>query len=577
LDELKRTVLDMEDGCSHANQLNTLSSCRCQTCKATSSSEPWINEQTSIAEISFIVYNAEFGIYSYTSTNFFFNRGGHIYKHIHILSAWSDLFARPVIEYLPMVITGGLWALLLLNMFVSESMQIISTIRLSNERFYTAIYQDYLSFWNAVDLISLFTSVLTASFIVDYRIRVHATNALLPEIMQSSIDAAAGNAQRAPYLEITERFFAACEYMVLGDITVRLCFSLYPYIIMARLFKSFSAQPRLAIVTNTMIRASSDLIHFGIVFVCIFLCLVMNSVLFFGQDIEEFSTLPRAINACFRAMFGEWDHETMEYVGLLKSRIWLWSFLLIIVLMLLNLLLAVFKDAYTAEKASSTKAQTVMTQCFEMYRRFRQFKRNERVRLNDIWDYFDKEHHGDLKAMLGDERLLTPDWLTERVEKLQDKQAKRTLENALAQYETSLDMHFTDEHAQEDVKKVFDAVMSKIVAVLHDVHHVCHRVRHFDRLQAPGDPEYDFHFGAEGLTMAEASREAVSEAISDVSQELSGLFVQNLRRIESWQAQFEKQQDELHSLIAEIQIKVRQQAWCARAISEAVGQLSDDD
>jgi len=346
---------------------------------------------------------------------------------------------------------------------------------------------------------------------------------------------------------------------------------------MCRLFKSFHAQPRLAIVTKTLERATEDLIHFGIVFFCVFFCLVVNSILFFGQDIEGFTTLPRAVNSCFRAMFGDWDFGMMAEIGLLKAQIWFWSFMLIMVLILLNMLLAVIMDAYTEEKARARTAMSLKDQSFDILRRYRQFKRGERVRLNDIWAVFEEEYKGDVKAMLADDRMIKVSFLTENVRHLQPKQAKRTLENSLAKYESMKEAEVTEEKKLHGIRDNAKKVEMRIETMMEDMEYMAQRMQYYDRMQANGDPEYDFHFGGEGRSATEASQEAISHAVTDLSQEVCGLFVDNLKRIEGWQDAFERQQNELHGLVAEMQIMVRQQAWCVAAMAEAVDQLGAEE
>merc|ERR1719433_1085715 len=96
-------------------------------------------------------------------------------------------------------------------------------------------------------------------------------------------------------------------------------------------------------------------------------------------------------------------------------------------------------DAYTEEKDRTAKAPTLMEQSWDIFRRYRQFKRGERVRLNDIWDVFEKEYDGDIKAMLADERMLKVSYLTEHVRHLQPNQARRTLLTSLQKYEENIE------------------------------------------------------------------------------------------------------------------------------------------
>merc|ERR1712032_528904 len=152
------------------------------------------------------------------------------------------------------------------------------------------------------------------------------------------------------YLETTERFFDLVDEMSQRERIFRMCLCLYPNILMLRLLKSFRAQPRLAVVTHTLELASQDIVHFSIVFCSIYVCMAVNSLLFFGQDIEEFSTFIRAIHTCFLVLFGDWDWPAMQQIGYLWACVWFWLFLLLMFLVLLNIMLAIIMEAYTNVK-----------------------------------------------------------------------------------------------------------------------------------------------------------------------------------------------------------------------------------
>lgn len=577
VEELTRALIDMEDGCSHAVAVGALETCRCKTCRSNIPRQPYIDEQTRRLEIAFITYNAQYGIYSYVGTNLFFNRGGHIHKHVNIMSAWADLFARPIVEFLPTVVAGSLWGIMLLKITLSELHELVSVMRSAHTSCWRALREDYLGFWNLVDWVSLTIGCVLVLAFFDYQTKVGAANLSLANMMDASNHAHGGTAQRMEYQSMTEAFFTCVETMVLSEKNLRLVLFFYPTILMLRLFKSFAAQPRLAIVTKTLERAAEDLIHFCIVFCCVYMCLVINSILFFGQDLQDFCTLLRAINSCFRAMFGDWDFPEMQEIGLIKAQIWFWSFMLLMVLILLNMLLAVIMDAYTEEKARARTAQSLVFQSFDMGRRFWQYRKGERVRLNDIWAVFEKEYHGDIKRMFKDDRLISIPWLLERVPHLREVQAKRTMEKSLARHEDEIEADITDETRLIEIQKAASMVEDRVHQMVEDIEQLAGRVQYYDRLQAHGDPEYDFHFGGEDRSSADASREAVSETVTNLSQEVCAMFVDNLKHIESWQDSFERQQNELHSLVAEMQIMVRQQAWCVAAMAEAVSQLSNEE
>lgn len=67
---------------------------------------------------------------------------------------------------------------------------------------------------------------------------------------------------------------------------------LYLIMTLARLFKGFSAQPRLGLVTNTIWRAGSDILHFLVVFVSVFVAFAVGGVMLFGSKVLVGCTEP---------------------------------------------------------------------------------------------------------------------------------------------------------------------------------------------------------------------------------------------------------------------------------------------
>merc|ERR1712187_748880 len=144
-------------------------------------------------------------------------------------------------------------------------------------------------------------------------------------------------------------------------------------------------------------------------------------------------TFTRAFHTCFRMMFGDWDWEPMQQIRRTHSYAWFCIFLLIVVLILFNIVLAIVMESYMAVKNRTANAVTLQRQIKEMWRRHRQFRRKERVRLNDIYDFFVEEAREmgqSEKEMLEQKRLITASFLEMNVEGIPPNQAQRTLKNA---------------------------------------------------------------------------------------------------------------------------------------------------
>merc|ERR1740138_230178 len=129
------------------------------------------------------------------------------------------------------------------------------------------------------------------SVLVQYLLLFAATRELQGSFEQ--IVNAKPNNGRQQFESIVVEFYDDLEIVCGREKVFRLLLCVYPMMVMLRLFKSFAAQARLAIVTSTLQEAAQDMIHFFIVFLSVTCCLTLNAVLFFGQDLEDFGTFPR--------------------------------------------------------------------------------------------------------------------------------------------------------------------------------------------------------------------------------------------------------------------------------------------
>jgi len=139
-------------------------------------------------------------------------------------------------------------------------------------------------------------------------------------------------------------------YMTLSGINIILMIS--------RSLKLMDFQPRLGIVTKTLARASSDILHFMVVFGVVFMGYVMMGTLVFGYKIKEFSSLSRSLRTCFETLLGEigWNEQLYDLDDQLEYMAgfaYFWSYQILVFMILLNFLLAIIVDAYGEIKEES--------------------------------------------------------------------------------------------------------------------------------------------------------------------------------------------------------------------------------
>jgi len=176
--------------------------------------------------------------------------------------------------------------------------------------------------------------------------------------------------QSAEDIDKVDRLFQVGEQASVGLASLRIIFAQYSVVLMFRFFISFGSQPRLAIVLRTMQNVLTDFYHFLIVFMPTFMAYVISGSLIFGRRIETFATIQSSFGACFRiAMESEYDWEDMSAEFFWAAALWSWSFLMLVVLLFLNMVLAIILDIYNETREASFPGEAIWeTMAHFMYR-----------------------------------------------------------------------------------------------------------------------------------------------------------------------------------------------------------------
>lgn len=426
LDRMIAQAVDMEDGCAQMEAKNR--TCHCKWCQIPDPSSPWITDQTQRIEVGMASYNAEYGLLTMTGVNYFFTRGGGIRKQIQMSSMWINFSMEFDVALLFFEL---IWLFMLLYIVFNEGKEIISVLRNAETKWYVALQTDYLGFWNVVDWTSILVACLVAAAYGNLWWMTWGMHDELGQLLDfAGGSLAPADAGRADYPDQVVQFYNFFENTIQAERLYRLSLCIYPMMMMLRLFKSFAAQPRLAVVTETLQEASQDMLHFGIVLFSVLMTLCLDAVLLFGRDIEDFGNFGRALHSCFRLMFGDWDWKPMEKANRFAANVWFIIAVVFVVIILLNMLLAIIMDNYMNVKKRSASSESLGSQMADMWRRRQMTKNKERVKLNDIWDAFVYEAGGKVKPMCESDRSINTEFLRELVPDIPSSQAYRTINNS---------------------------------------------------------------------------------------------------------------------------------------------------
>jgi len=559
-DRMHSQVIDMEDGCRQMAAKNR-TECLCESCLA--EKLPWLREDAQRAEVSMITYNAHYGLLTHTGVNFWFLRGGRIRKRVEMKSLWvnSDQLIAENALYMVFAIV---WGVLLLWIFLSEVREIAVILVTDDESWYKALIKEYFSFANSVDWLSIIVAnvLLVIFFVLAFQIA--GLQASMDELVRGELGT------RQAYLGLVVSFYEEYDATYRQVYTYRLFLCLYPLMLVLRLLKSFDAQPRLAIITETLRSASQDMIHFSLVLSAVVTCLCLDAVLIFGRDIEDLANLARAFHFAFRMVFAEDGsyYYKLEQVSRMATYTWFTSFTVLVVIILLNMLLAIIMDNYMMVKKRATMRASLPHQMREMWRRWRMNRNKERVRLEEIWAAFAEDAVWNRKAMCQSNRLITSTFLLDLVPGLPPSQAERTLHNSRKEHlkETEPPFQLSDAH---DMLSGLEAATRKIRNGLYFAFDVVH---YFDSRPVPGmgdlvtdthekaifklalneavDEEEDLAaFAARAAREEKDSERTVVAFVEDqaarLSSEVAETLAQSLQVLEARQARIEEREESM--------------------------------
>jgi len=313
----------------------------------------WLSPHTAKVEIVYTTYNPHLNSMTLTFINFFMNRAGHIHKVIEPISfflqpynTWSDY------------VWDVLWCVMVVKLAFDEIPDLYSNIRLHGGC--RAGLKKYMSLGNMVDWLNIVYSCFICAAWFVHLARIQRVNDIL-EVADVTVP---GSWQTD---EERNEFFTRAVGVVQWQYMFRRIISFYPLLVVFKFLKVCSYSPRLALMTETLSKASVDIFHFAVVFFTVFLIYTISGMLLFGQELLMFSTTERALDATFKIVMGDFDWEEMRRIGRLEAWIWFVTFMLLVNLIMLNMLIAIIMDVYAEVKSSlPADADTLWSQLYEV-------------------------------------------------------------------------------------------------------------------------------------------------------------------------------------------------------------------
>ncbi|CAE7350451.1 pkd2 [Symbiodinium natans] len=348
----------------------------------------WLDKDSEVLQIRLYLLNPELGQpnMEQVTLTFFMTAGGSIYYRRDFQAIFFEIFPN-----MACMVADGLFFCVLV---FTGALQVVVLWRVARER---KLLEYLLDIRSLLEL----TVVIVGLYFCYQFYAVFLTKEKTTDIV-SQIRAKGWDISDADQAALEDLFDIGDD--AAGDIlSLRLLAANYTLILTFRFFANFRAQPQLAIITKTLGALIVEIIHFIVVFIPAFLIYVTSATLLFGRNIEDVCTFQGSLGYIFRmAQEGEFDWESMQEENYWSSAIWVWSFVVFVNMLLINLLIAIILDTYKEVQRKQDSKEAVWNTLYQFWNRLISMRKwvNEQAIVRKCSEPF----HPD---------LLEPDYLKE--------------------------------------------------------------------------------------------------------------------------------------------------------------------
>jgi hypothetical protein len=340
----------------------------------------WLDEETDTVKIAMYCLNSELGRprLEQLTIQFYFSESGEIKYERALLPIFLKFWQ------------SGMFGKLSMAADASFAFTLVLTVALVLTRMWAAFAKSSL-IDHVLQLSTAFeiTSLLIGCYCLMNLWALREEGSKVTEVLTEMRDFGLRYPPTSQMQSANEQFWRQARLSATRFESVGLLWAWYTLLLQFRFFASFGAQPRLALVTNTISAVIVDLVHFLIVLFPTFLTYAFAGMLLFGRRMVAFATLPQALMTCFRIMIETeypWSDLAAEYY--VTAGIWSWTFMMVVAILMINMVLAIILDVYNEVHEHAANSETVWATMGQFYSRC--INARHWVRLNKLKEGVDK-------------------------------------------------------------------------------------------------------------------------------------------------------------------------------------------
>merc|ERR1712032_1162685 len=308
----------------------------------------WLDDQTNTVTIKALYLNNELDIPRLESVRitFFNSRGGGVYGMLRMEAVLLRSYSRAI---------SYVWDILFVIILFLQTLEIVGKFCKS------CCKRTVKHHFTAPHLVSWLTSILGWFNVIGFV----ALSSMRSDVSQK-LEAVFENNNEKTSTSLHD----AADDFVWYATWYRVFVADAHIVFMFQCFVALKWQPRLAVVTETLKASAVDLFHFAIVLIPTFLAFAIAGHEMFGRRMQGFATMEGAIAVCFKlAMESEFDWWGLSEEDFFTSMTWVWTFVLLVVLLMMNMVLAIMMDTYSVIRLQAGSGETVWANAAFLFRR----------------------------------------------------------------------------------------------------------------------------------------------------------------------------------------------------------------
>jgi len=311
----------------------------------------WADAETMTLELRFVTYGKDSQMFLTTSIGVSIDDYGVCSTTVSPTAVVVRPYPDDIGLMVAFIIADLLYVLFWIIPMVKETKDLVHLMRISGA---WDGFVGYWGLWNAVDWVGIIMGIVVVIIwlFMCAAMQAEELHSMLYEedgewhlrrSMEMDIDTIVKVKEKC--VSISSLYFTM--HLIMGGAAIS---------IMLKFFKAFQANPRLQLVTNTLVRAGSDIFHFSVVFLAVFLGFAVTGHILLGNDLVQFRSFSNSIDTCFIVLMGEfgWYDSVSHSDDSLASglpfgivMIWFWGYMIFVLLIMINMLLAIVLEHYT--------------------------------------------------------------------------------------------------------------------------------------------------------------------------------------------------------------------------------------